>query len=217
MKKVSTTLKISASTMAKEEAMRSVQSPKALGIFLIALGVLFLLLNNGLLWFGWEVVWPIFPLLIGLFLLKVFVGRRKPRQLFTGIFFLLLSLFFFGFTLGIFPWEKMSALWPTFPLVLGVSLLALAAVDRHTSSALVVGLALILFSVLAYMSAGGAIRPRISEPMSRLWPLVLVGAGALVFLRARNEAAEARATLTEVAEPGPPDPAPAPGSTKDSP
>ncbi len=208
--------------MAREEAMQSVQSPKALGIFLIALGVLFLLLNNGLLWFGWEAVWPIFPLLIGLFLLKVFVGRRKPRQLFTGVFLLLLSLFFFSFTLGIFPWEKMFALWPTFPLIIGVSLLALAGVGRHTSSALVVGLAMILFSVLAYMSAGGAIRPRISEPLSRLWPLVLVAAGALVFLRARKEAEALRATVTEVADAGLPgpvaesDPA-APESTEDSP
>lgn len=202
--------------------MQSVQNPKALGIFLIALGVLFLLLNNGLLWFGWEVVWPIFPLLIGLSLLKVFAGRRKPRQLFTGVFLLLLSLFFFGFTLGIFPWEKMFELWPTFPLILGVSLLALAGVDRHTSSALVVGLAMILFSVLAYMSAGGAIRPRISEPLSRLWPLVLVGAGSLVFLRARKEAAALRATVTEVADASPPGPAAdpdaaAPASTEDSP
>jgi len=190
--------------------MQSVQSPKALGIFLISLGALFLLLNNGLLWFGWEAVWPIFPALVGLFLLKVFVGRRKPRQLFTGVFLLLIGVFFFCFTLGIFSWEKMSVLWPTFPLILGASLLALAGVGRHTSSALVVGLAMILFSVLAYMSTSGAIRPRISEPLSRLWPLVLVAAGVLVYLRARKEAAEARAELAGTADPVTPAPEPEP-------
>ena len=45
------------------------------GIFLALLGLLFLLVNNKLLWFGWEVLWPAIPFLLGLFLLRLFAAN----------------------------------------------------------------------------------------------------------------------------------------------
>lgn len=169
-------------------------SRQALGVFMVVIGTLFLLVNNHLLWFGWEALWPVFPLLIGIFLLRVFVTRRKPRQLFTGLFLTMMAIFFFVFSVGLVSWESMDALWPTFPLIIGLSLLALVGVVEESSSALVVGLGFVIFAVVGYFGATGAIQSRMSEPIVRLWPIVLIAAGALVYLRGRREALAAQGT-----------------------
>ena len=155
------------------------------GIFLALLGLLFLLVNNNLLWFGWETLWPAIPFLLGIFLLRVFVARRQPRQLFLGLFLVQFGVFFFLFTSGIRPWESMESLWPTIPLIIGISLLAVSGVEP-ASSALVIGLFFVIFSIVSYLSESGAIASRMSEPFVRIWPLVLVVAGVLVYLRARG-------------------------------
>ena len=108
-----------------------------LGIFLAGLGLLFLLVNNGLLWFGWEAIWPLFPLIGGLFLLKVYASGRLPGQLFAGLVLTGLGAFFFVFSTGMIPWGDMRILWPFFPLIAGLGLLALGATGDRPGSALV--------------------------------------------------------------------------------
>ena len=174
---------------------------EVLGILFIVLGVLFILVINGLMWFGWEALWPAFPLLIGLFLLRIFVVRRKPRQLFLGTFLTLFSVFFFTFSSGIRGWETMAALWPTFPLITGISLIAVAGVSRDTSSPLVIGLGFIVFAIMGYLGTGGVVSSRLSEPIRRFWPLVLVGVGVLVYLRGRRVREEAAIPPLDVASP----------------
>ncbi|MEE9270018.1 MAG: hypothetical protein V3V49_07130 [Candidatus Krumholzibacteria bacterium] len=161
------------------------RNQEVFGIFLAVLGLLFLLVNNNLLWFGWEVLWPTMPFLLGLFLLRVYAARRKPRQLFLGSFLVQFGLFFFIFSSGILPWESMDDLWPTITLITGISLLAVSGVVEPASSALVIGLFFVIFSIVSYLSNSGAIASHLSEPFVRIWPLALVVAGVLVFLRAR--------------------------------
>jgi hypothetical protein len=168
------------------------------GIFLAVLGLLFLLVNNNLLWFGWEVLWPTIPFLIGLFLLRVYAARRKPRQLFLGSFLVQFGLFFFIFSSGILPWESMDNLWPTITLIPGISLLAISGVVEPASSALVIGLFFVIFSIVSYFSTSGAIGSHLSEPFVRIWPLALVAAGVLVFSRARA-GRKARADTGDIA------------------
>lgn len=181
--------------------MSANRNQKALGVFLIVLGVLFLLVSNRLLWFGWDVLWPTFPLLVGLFLLRVFANRRKPRQLFWGALLAQFGVFFFLFSTHILAWEAMSTLWPAFPLMVGLSLIALSGVGEQAPSSLVVGLAFVVFAIVSFFAESGAIHSRLSEPLVRIWPLVLVGAGILIFLRARREApARAEFTSTERSE-----------------
>ncbi|MFQ5511500.1 MAG: hypothetical protein ACE5EO_06580 [Candidatus Krumholzibacteriia bacterium] len=162
------------------------RNQEVFGIFLAVLGLLFLLVNNKLLWFGWEALWPTIPFLIGLFLLRIFAARRKPRQLFLGSFLVQFGLFFFVFSSGIAQWESMETLWPTITLMTGISLLAVSGVVEPASSPLVIGLFFVIFSIVSYFSASGAIGSRLSEPFVRVWPLALVAAGVLVFLRARG-------------------------------
>jgi hypothetical protein len=161
-----------------------------LGIFIGGLGLLFLLVNNGLLWFGWEAVWPVFPLLIGVFLLKIYATRRGPGQLFFGLLMTGLSIFLFVFSTGMLDWDMMRTLWPMLFLIAGVSSLALAATGDRPLPALVAGLAVVITGVVGFLATSGRLGSRTIVPLVRLWPLALVVAGALIYFRARGERLE---------------------------
>ncbi len=159
---------------------------QALGVVLIIVGFLFLLVSNHLL-IGWEDVWPLFPLLAGIFFLKLSSARKDSEIVFIGTALLMLGLFFLCFTFGIIGWEKMQALWPTFPLIGGVSLIAAAAARKNSAGPFVVGIVALLFALVGYLYTGGVISDRVAQPFVRLWPLLLIAIGIVVFLRARAQ------------------------------
>ncbi len=158
-----------------------------LGLFIAILGALFLLVSNSLLWFGWVEIWPVLPFLVGVFWLRMYTVRKKPRQMFLGMFLALFGIFFFLFSSGILPWASMTTLWPLIRMIVGVSLLAVSGVIHPAHSTLLTGLVFTLFAVVSLLIVTEVIGGRISQPLIRLWPLVLMGAGALIYLRARRE------------------------------
>lgn len=159
---------------------------QALGIVLIVVGFLFLLVSNHLI-IGWEDVWPLFPLLAGIFFLKLSSARRDSEIVFIGTALLLLGVFFLCFTFGVLDWERMRTLWPTFPLIGGVSFIAAAVMRENAASPFVVGVVALLFAFVGYLYTGGVISDRVAQPFVRLWPLLLIAIGIVVFLRARAQ------------------------------
>jgi hypothetical protein len=160
---------------------------KVTGIFLIVIGALFLMVSNNI-WLGWSNVWPLFPILAGLLLLRVFAGNRTPEMLFGGITSLLAGLFLLLFSLGIFPWSRMDVLWPVFPAIAGVGLLGVAGAAHRGTTSVVLGVVMVLFAFLGLLREGGVINERIVSPFIRLWPLVLVVAGVtMIRTRSREE------------------------------
>lgn len=162
------------------------RNKEVLGILLALVGLLFLLVSNHLLWFGWDAVWPLFLVLAGGFLLKIFSDRKGPDHLFGGLTLLFLGMFFMIFTTGIRSWNGLAALWPTMPMIVGISLLAMAVMKKHSNTPLVIGIVLVGLSIACYMYTAGTISPRVATPFIRLWPLVLIASGVLIFMRSRE-------------------------------
>ncbi|NIM20156.1 MAG: hypothetical protein GTO51_07980 [Candidatus Latescibacteria bacterium] len=160
-----------------------------LGVILVIIGLLFLFVSNHIL-LGWEDVWPLFPLLGGAFFLKLYSVRKESELLFVGTAFLLIGVFFILFTFHILDWTDMGALWPTFPLIGGISFLAVFATRAHPTSPLIVGIAAVFFALVGYLYTGSVISKRAADPFVRLWPLILVVAGIVVYLRAKQEHVE---------------------------
>ncbi len=183
------------------------RNSEVFGIFLAILGVLFLLVNNNLVWFGWDALWPLIPLLLGVFMLRDYYARRSPQQLFRGSFLVLFGLFFFLFSSGILGWDAMQTLWPTIPLIIGISLLILSAAAAEAPPVLF-GIVLVVFAIVSYLAESEVIERRISEPFIRIWPLVLVGAGVLIYLRGKRE------RLARQGPPPPDDAKPEPPTTE---
>lgn len=153
------------------------------------IGVLFLLVSNNL-WLGWANVWPLFPILAGMVFLRVYARSKTPEMLFGGVATVLMGVFLLLFSLNIFPWSRMDSLWPVIPAIASVALLSVAAAHFHRTGSLVTGVVFILFALLGLLHETGAINQRVISPFVRLWPLVLIVAGATL-LRAKPAGVDA--------------------------
>jgi hypothetical protein len=144
-----------------------------IGLGLVALGVVFLLAQ----WIGWSRIWPVFPVLGGLAFFGAYVstGLRDGGFAFVGTLAVLVGLFFFGFSSGIWEWEEMSRLWPVFPFIGGVAFTVLFVAERRSRDVgtLGIGCAALIVGVVGLALTYGIV----GRGIVRLWPLLLVLAG----------------------------------------
>jgi hypothetical protein len=159
---------------------------KTLGAILVVLGVLFLLVNSGYLRFGWGTLWPVFPFLAGISMMRLYAARKRSVELFTALLLTQLGLFFFVFTVGAVPWSLMARLWPFLILIPGISSLAVAATGTQRVSALIAGLVAIAVSVVGFWADQGGTGSGVFTPLVRLWPTALVVGGIMIYWRARR-------------------------------
>ena len=161
------------------------------GLFLILLGAIMLIATQGVIDFDWGTIWPVVPMLAGLFLLGLTLSTSDPARrsalVFAGMIPLLLGLFFFSFTLDILSWRDMGRLWPIFPLIVGVAFIAAyLAGGRERGFYLIPGATLIIIAVtcLTILQVGSSY-----SAVGRLWPIFLVLVGVLLLLipRMRRE------------------------------
>ena len=161
-----------------------------MGIGLITVGTLFLLVSNHIL-LGWEHVWPLFPLVGGIFFLRVFRKRRTAELLFAGVSSVLLGAFLFMFSTGMLDWDRMAVLWPAIPLIAGLSMVVTSIMTHTGGPTLVVGSTTVLFAALMFFLESDAVSTRVAEPVIRFWPLVLILAGIIIFrMRPKEEQVE---------------------------
>lgn len=158
-----------------------------LALVLILLGVTLLLNQLGIGVPGWDVIWPVLPFAGGLAFLGsyVFGQRRDPGQVFVGTAATLVGVVFFFVTLGPLEYDDLSTWWPVFVLVGSIAFLAqwAAAGFRDWGT---------LFLALVALVVGGAglfvqvqlLGPRTAELLPRMWPVLLILLGLMVFLRA---------------------------------
>jgi hypothetical protein len=142
------------------------------GLGLIGLGVAFLVAQ----FIGWDKIWPIFPILGGLAFLGGYAagGFRDAGLVFVGTLAVLVGVFFFGFSLGIWEWAQMADLWPAFPLIGGLGFVALFLAERGRDvGTLGVGCAAIIVGVVGLAVTLGLV----GEGIVKLWPLLLVFVG----------------------------------------
>ena len=156
------------------------------GLIMIAAGGWFLLRTLGFRLPGMGQMWPIFPTLVGL---SMFVGwlfapnkRENHGIMIPATINLLVGLFFFGFTLGFFPWSWMGVLWPVFPLIVGISFFVawvfslfrvwgLLVPAGITATVGIVGLAFTLGAEAGYL-----------QWVLKLWPMALIALGFVVLV-----------------------------------
>jgi len=144
------------------------------GLVLIGLGIVLGLAT----WIGWDKLWPVFPLMVGLgFLVGYAAGGFKEEGLvFIGTLSTLLGLFFFGFTLGVWEWGDMSKLWPVFPLIVGAAFCALFLADRkHDLGVLGVGCAGVIVGIVGLAILYGLL----GSGIVKLWPLLIILVGLI--------------------------------------
>jgi hypothetical protein len=92
-----------------------------LALLFIIIGTAIILENYSLIT-GAIKLWPLLPLTIGAgFMMLFFERRRDPAILWIGSF--LIQLAILSYCLNCFSWSKLSALWPIFLGIIGLSFL----------------------------------------------------------------------------------------------
>jgi hypothetical protein len=148
---------------------------------LVWIGVYFALAQLGVDVPGIEQVWPILPVIGGLFFyLGFLVNPRAYGLVFPGTLFFLCGLFFLPFSLGLLEWESMERLWPVFPLIMGLAFVALWMANLGR----VLGL---LIPAGLFLSAGMVGLALTLTPLSGVvqtigWPIALLAAGGAVLM-----------------------------------
>ncbi|MBN1886570.1 MAG: hypothetical protein JW850_01215 [Thermoflexales bacterium] len=169
-----------------------------LGAFiLIAVGVWFLAQNVGIELPSLGEIWPALLVLGGLVALGNYVSghNRDSDQIFSAVLGLLLGAFFFVFTLGLslplpgleegVGWEDMARLWPVFPLIVGLAILAQFVVGpKRDWGGLTFGLLALVVGVVALPFTLGMWPADLGLALFKFWPLALIVVGLAALLQA---------------------------------
>jgi len=156
------------------------------GLLFILLGGYLLAVNFGLKVPNMEQLWPIFPTILGLFLL--FEAMTNARgAIFPGALFTLVGTFFFAFSMGYLSWSEMAILWPVFPLILGASFLALYLVKWDWG--LLIPTGIFLGTGLVFMGINyGILNETVFTYAIKLWPVALIILGVTILVGHRAKA-----------------------------
>jgi hypothetical protein len=121
----------------------------AVGLIIVAAGIILLLGKLGVIEFLWSVFWPVLILIPGLILHALYFSRTLPSGvLVPGGILVTISVMFLLCT--IFGWKLMAYLWPGFPLAVAIGLYEYYIFDRSSSRSVFVA-ALILAAVSAVL------------------------------------------------------------------
>ena len=166
-------------------------SNRIVGITLVVIGLLILLGQMGVDFFGW--VWPVLLCVIGGALLWSWYTRGDDSgKVFSGVLLVLLALFFLFMRRGD---ADMIRHWPFFVLAPGISLLVMSRIDRSRRDASVpgwiaIGAALVLYFFTSglFMGLMGFLFGLIGMVLRLLVPLALIGLGGWMIMNYRQRA-----------------------------
>lgn len=102
--------------------------------------------------------------------------RGIPSQVIIGLFVIGIGILFLLDNMDIIDFRDAFAFWPTFFILVGV----IKLMDSQTPNSRVIGVAFIAVGTVLVLNRLGIL----SFSLRQLWPLVLIGAGALVVWKA---------------------------------
>jgi hypothetical protein len=156
------------------------------GLIMIAVGAWFLLRTLGFRLPGMGQMWPIFPTLVGLsmFVGWLFTGNKRENHgiMIPATINLLIGLFFFGFTMGVFPWSAMGVLWPVFPLIVGISFFVAWVFSLFSNWGLLIPGGITATVGIVGLGFTLSAQSGLFAWIVRLWPLALIALGVLVLV-----------------------------------
>lgn len=140
------------------------------GIILIIMGIIFLAGNFSRV--GMEVLWPLFPLGVGIgFWIGYFKDRKNAGLVMPGSILVVVSLLFLYCSL--FGWWRMETLWPFFIIAPGVGFFAMYFAGSKDENLIIPGgILMVVGLIFLFLSSG----------LGNYWPVFLIIAGIAYIL-----------------------------------
>lgn len=145
------------------------------GYFLIAIGIVMLLAN----WFpvGMELMWPIFPLMVGGSSIYGYILNKKNiGLLMPGCILVIISFLFFYCNFA--GWYHMETLWPIFLLAPSIGFAAMYVLGNQERGLLIPTVLLGGLSLIFMF---------ISTGYGNWWPLIMILAGLFLIFQERKK------------------------------
>lgn len=158
------------------------------GLVLIGVGGWFLLQTLGFPVPGMGKLWPIFPTLVGAGFFVGWLFNARKRDAFglaiPGTINLLVGLFFFAFTMGLFSWGDMAYLWPVFPLIVGLSFFVAWVFSLFREWGLLIPAGIVgAVGVIGLAFTVGHLDNAYLRLLFNAWPVLLIVIGLSVIVR----------------------------------
>ncbi|HDL18941.1 MAG TPA: hypothetical protein ENH29_07790 [Bacteroidetes bacterium] len=160
-----------------------------IGICLLIFGAVLLVINLGVNPISLKILWPGFPILIGvLFLSFYFTEKGKTGFIMPGVILVFVGAASFVCTLT--SWDNMRYLWPVFILSPGLGFLWAYLAGSREQFQLIWGIVLTLISVIFFFVRSG---------LEILWPVIVILIGLIfIFLHvARRGETSAEAAISQ--------------------
>ncbi|MCD6116588.1 hypothetical protein J7K93_06210 [bacterium] len=138
------------------------------GIFLVLAGIIFL--AGTLSDYGLEMLWPLFPLAIGLaFIIKFIFNRKNISGLMPGSLLTVVALLLFY--CNSYGWNNMENLWPVFIIAPAVGFFALYFAGQREKSNIISGSVLAGIGILFLVA---------NSKLGQFWPVILIVIGIIL-------------------------------------
>lgn len=141
---------------------------------LVALGAVLLLDNLGVVTVGFSLIWPMFALGYGIYLLLQFKQNHQSDVLSPAAFFILMGLFVIS--THFFTWPESLPWWPFFPMFWGVgNLLTWLSGGRRDNGMLLQ--CVILVGSGFFILLGSTFW---ADSYLKFWPVILIAVGLIL-------------------------------------
>ena len=154
------------------------------GLILILIGAILLINKLTPYSFGWDEIYPLILIAIGVLIFISIIGKRDKGPIFFGTIFFLIGLFYFIRNYEIISHYYMRAEWQTFLVILGLAFLSVFLVKPSDWGVLIPA------GIFLFLGAGSLLRKfhiiywDLGDIISDYWPIILIIIGGRIILGA---------------------------------
>ncbi len=161
----------------------STQRPSLLpGLILIAIGAVLLVNKLTPYSIGWDEIYPLILILLGLLIFKTVLHKRDKGGVFIGALLFLLGAYFLVKNYDIVPYEYVREVWPIIMIILGLSFLSVFIFSPKDWGPVIPGGILLFIGTIVLLRRLDLLNLDFGEIISDYWSitLILIG-GAIIF------------------------------------
>ncbi len=161
----------------------STRKPSLLpGLILIIIGAVLLVNKLTSYYVGWDEIYPIILIIIGILIFKAVLKKRDKGGIFFGTLLFLLGSYFLLRNYDFISYRYVREVWPIILMILGLSFLSVSMFYPKDWVSLIPGAMFLFIGGIIYLKRLDLIYFDLGEIISDYWPvtLIIIG-GAIVF------------------------------------
>jgi len=152
------------------------------GLIIIGIGVVLLLHNFRLLYFDWEIHFPLILAIIGVLLWVNAILKRDKGGVFPGTTLLIIGGFYYFWNIDVIPYYYFDETWPVIPLAIGIGFIASFLFKPKEWGVLIPGLIFTLIGIYFMLHEMFYVNKYVIDEIFSYWPVLLIITGTVILV-----------------------------------